>query len=155
MLPQKIETMLRDTLHGDLVIAMKSKNAPAIKALREVKAKITEAETAKGSSTLDDAGILKVIAKVAKEKKESIEQFEKGNRLDLVEAERAELDIITKYLPKQLEYAEVEGILQHIISSNGYAGVRDMGKAIGTFNANYSGQAEGKIVGEIAKRLLS
>ncbi len=147
---------LRQKIDNDIKTAMLAKNKEELTALRSVKSLILLAETEKGSSgeiSLDVEN--KLLMKAAKQRKESAEIFQKEGRDDLTKKELFELDVISRYLPKQLSEGEVSGELKKIIEQVGAKGPQDMGKIMGVATKQLAGKADGKLISEIVKKLLA
>jgi uncharacterized protein YqeY len=104
--------------------------------------------------TLDDAQVLAVLEKMAKQRKESIAQFESGGRADLVAKERAELTIVQSYLPAQLSDAELDALIAEAIAATGATTVKDMGKVMGLVKGKAAGRADMAVVGARIKQKL-
>lgn len=147
--------MLKEKISKDLSESMKAKNEKKTMAIRSIRSKIIELEKKDMSKPVSDADIISVLTKLVKERKQSIEMYEKGGRVDLVEVEAFELVIIESYLPQQMSEAAIEQKLAEIITENNFATIRDMGKVIKAFNEKYSGSADGKTVSELVKKKLS
>ena len=103
---------------------------------------------------LDDAGIMAVIQKQAKQRRESIAEFEKANRSDLVDREAAELVILEEYLPRQATREDVEAAARAVIAEVGAAGPRDLGKVMPVLTRQFAGTADGRLISEIVRALL-
>jgi uncharacterized protein YqeY len=150
---------LRDQLMDDLKEAMRQRDERRKTTIRSVIAAIKKAETeldADGQRVqLDDAGILDLIAKQAKIRQESIVEFRKGGREDLVAEEEAELAILQAYLPTQLTREEIEAEARQLIAEVGAAGPRDMGKVMKPLMARLRGRADGSLVNQIVRELLA
>ncbi len=147
---------LRQQIDNDIKTAMLAKNKEELTALRSVKSLILLAETEKGSSgeiSLDVEN--KLLMKAAKQRKESAEIFQKEGREDLAKKELLELDVISRYLPKQLSEGEVSAELKKIIEQAGAKGPQDMGKVMGLATKQLAGKADGKLISEIVKKLLA
>lgn len=143
---------------ADLTQAMKNKDQDKLKVLRSLKAKLLEREISErkeGEATLSDEQTIEVLMKAAKQRKESIEQFEEGGREDLVESEEAELEIINSYLPKMLSEEEVRDIAREKIEALGAENMADMGKVMGVMMQELKGKAEGSLVSKVVKEELS
>ena len=145
--------MLREQLDDDLKSAMKSREALRLSVLRMLKSAARYAEIEKGE-TLSDDDVLQVVARECKRRRESIEQFEKGNRPDLVAKESAELEILKRYLPEQLDETEVIGIAREVISELHAASKADKGKVMGALMQKVRGKADGRLVNRIVDELL-
>lgn len=147
---------LRQQIDNDIKTAMLAKNKEELTALRSVKSLILLAETEKGSSgeiSLDVEN--KLLMKAAKQRKESAEIFQKEGREDLAKKELFELEVISRYLPKQLSEEEVSTQLKKIIEQVGAKGPQDMGKVMGVATKQLAGKADGKLISEIVKKLLA
>jgi uncharacterized protein len=135
--------------------AMLAKNKEALEALRSIKSLILLEETKGGSVEISADTEIKLLMKAAKQRKESAEIFHKENREDLAKRELFQLEIINAYLPKQLSQQEVEAIILNIIAGVGAKGLQDMGKVMGVATKQLAGQADGKMISELAKKLLN
>ncbi len=135
--------------------AMKAKDSVALEALRAIKSAIilvkTEAGAAEGLSEADE---IKMLQRLVKMRKDSYEIFTAQNRPDLAEPELAQIAVIEKFLPAQFSEAEVEAIIAKIIVETGATGIAAMGKIMGLASTQIGGQAEGKIISGIVKKLL-
>jgi len=135
--------------------AMRSKDTVALEALRAIKSEILLAQTATGSKEeISEADEIKILQKLVKMRKDSAEIYTTQNRLDLAEPELAQIAVIEKFLPVQLTEAEVEEIVSKIITETGASGIASMGKVMGLASAQIGGQAEGKTISSIVKKLL-
>ena len=146
---------LLDQINNDLKDALKSGDKLRAQTIRGLKSAITYVEKGEGSSKLDDLGILEVIAKQAKQRRDSIAEFEKGGRDDLVQQEAAELAILESYLPEQMSEAEIEAKTKAVIAELGVTDMKGMGQVMSRLMADLKGQADGKVVNQIVRRLLS
>ena len=139
-----------------MVSAMKAKETVKLASLRAIKAAITLAKTAEGATgEIDDAGIVKIIQKLVKQRKESAQQYNDAGRPELAENELAEAEAMEVYLPKQLSEAEVEEQLKAIIAEVGASKPSDMGKVMGVATKRLAGLAEGRLISTLVKKLLS
>lgn len=145
--------MLEQQLMSDLKNAMKSGDKIRLSVIRMVRAQVKNAEIAKQKS-LDDSDILGVISKEAKQRRESIAEFQKGNRQDLVAKEEAELAILLEYLPKQLSHEEIVAAARQVIDEVGARGPGDKGKVMPRVIARLKGQAEGREINTVVTELL-
>ena len=135
--------------------AMKAKDSVALEALRSIKSAIILAKTEVGAAEgITEADEIKMLQRLVKMRKDSYEIFTTQNRLDLAEPELAQIAIIEQFLPTQLTEAEVEAIVAKIISETGATGIAAMGKVMGLASAQIGGQAEGKVISGIVKKLL-
>ena len=147
---------LESTIMGEMKQAMLTKNEGALRGIRAIKAAILLAKTEKGASeTLTEETEIKILQKLAKQRKESIEIFQKENRDDLVKKEQEELDVIEKFLPKQMGADELRELLKGIIAQVGASTPQDMGKVMGVATKALAGKADGKTVSEMVKQLLA
>jgi len=147
---------LKEQIAADLKDAMRVGDDARKRALRTLIASITQAEKAgKEARTLSDEEILGVIAKEAKKREEAIEAYGRGGRADLVAAERAELEVLRAYMPRQLTREEIEARAREIIAQVGATGPRDMGKVMGPLMAELRGRADGRLVNQVVRELLS
>jgi uncharacterized protein len=135
--------------------AMRSKDTVALEALRAIKSELLLAQTATGSKEeISEADEIKILQRLVKMRKDSAEIFTSQNRPDLAEPELAQIAVIEKFLPAQLSEAEVEAIVSKIIAETGASGIASMGKVMGLASAQIGGQAEGKTISAIVKKLL-
>jgi len=135
--------------------AMRSKDTVALEALRAIKSELLLAQTATGSKEeISEADEIKILQKLVKMRKDSAEIYKTQNRPDLAEPELAQITVIEQFLPAQLSEAEVEAIVSKIIEETGASGIASMGKVMGLASAQIGGQAEGKMISAIVKKLL-
>lgn len=135
--------------------AMRSKDTVALEALRAIKSELLLAQTATGSKEeISEADEIKILQRLVKMRKDSAEIFTNQNRPDLAEPELAQIAVIEQFLPAQLSEEEVEAIVSKIISETGASGIASMGKVMGLASAQIGGQAEGKTISTIVKKLL-
>ncbi len=147
---------LEKRIQTDMVAAMKARETVRLAALRGIKAAILLAKTSEGGNgEVSDADIVKIIGKLVKQRKESAEIYSGQNRPELAENELAEAAAMEVYLPKQLSEAEVEEELRKIIAETGASKMSDMGKVMGTATKRLAGQADGKLISTLVKKLLS
>lgn len=146
---------LREQLAADLKDAMRSGDETRKSTLRLLRAAIVNAEKEKGASELTDEDVQRVIAQQAKQRRDSIAEFEKAGRDDLVAQEQAELDVIMEYLPRQLTEEEIEAAARAKIEEVGATSMAEMGDVMGPLMSEIGDQADGRKVSEIVRRLLS
>jgi uncharacterized protein YqeY len=150
---------LRETLSADLKDAMRARDEIRKRAIRMVIAAIKQAETELDASgqrrQLNDRDILVLIARQANQRRESIAEFEKGGREDLVAEEEAELEILESYLPTQLTPEQIETEAQAVIAEVGASGPRDIGLVMRPLMERVRGKADGKVVNQIVRELLA
>ncbi len=146
-------------IQEDFITAFKAKNEIAKRTLSSVKAKFTEAEKKTGATELSDVEYLKVIDKMVKQREQSIAEFEKGGRQDLVDSEKAEIGVLVEYLPKKMSDTELYEAISVIasklgLSSENNEGMKSVGTIIKEFNASYPSAADGKVISDTAKKYL-
>lgn len=149
---------LKEQIITDLKEAMKAKDSDKLRVLRSLKAKMMEKEIAErqgGEASLTDEQAMQVLSKAAKQRKESIDQFLKGGREDLVANEKLELAIIEKYLPTLMSESEVRKVVKDKIATMGASSPQDMGKVMGPLMGQLRGKAEGSLVSKIVKEELA
>lgn len=149
---------LKDDTITDLKTAMKNRQKDRVRVLRSLKAKILEKEISVregGEAELDDEQVTDVLMKAAKQRKDSIEQFKKGGRDDLVQQEQDELSVIELYLPEMLDEDEIREIVRKKIETVGANDLSDMGKVMGALMQQLKGKAEGAKVSKVVKEELS
>ena len=144
---------LLQKLDNDLKIAMKASESLKVSVLRMAKAALKYRQIEKGDA-LSDEDILTVLTGLAKQRRESIEQFSKGGREDLAEKERQELSILQSYLPQQLTPEEIDHIIVEAIRESSAAGIKDMGKVMRLAIPRMKGAADGKVVSQRVKDIL-
>jgi uncharacterized protein YqeY len=149
-----VEASLKEKLAGDLKQAMKSGDITRRNVIRLVMSAIKNAEIAKRSE-LEEADVIGVIAKEARQRQESIDAFKQGNRQDLVAQEEAELAIIQEYLPQQASREDIVAAARQIIAEVGAEGPRDKGKVMPRLITQFKGKADGREINEIVTELLS
>jgi uncharacterized protein YqeY len=149
--------VLRDDINKALTEAMKAKNQRAVSTLRMVNSTLKNADIearGQGKPPLGDAEVQPVLQKMIKQRQESVELYQKGGRADLVKQEQEEIAIISGYLPKQMSEAEMAAAIEAAIKDTGAAGMKDMGKVIGSLRGKYAGQMDmAKASGMVKARL--
>jgi uncharacterized protein len=136
--------------------AMKAKDEAALRGLRAIKAAIIIAKTAEGANgELKEEDETKMLQKLVKQRRDSLEIFTKQNRPDLAQKEQEELIVIEAFLPKQMGEAELKAALQKIIADTGASSPADMGKVMGVATKQLAGQADGKMISAMVRELLS
>ena len=145
---------LKERLADDLKSAMKEKNVIRKNVVQMVRAAVLQFEK-DNKVTLEDDGVLEVIAKQLKQRKDSLPDYEKSGRDDLIADLKAEMDVLMDYLPKQLTREELEVIVKEVIREVGAASIKDMGKVMAEAKAKTVGRADGRMINEVAKALLS
>ena len=133
--------------------AMRAKDAPRLSAVRLILAAIKQREVDERKE-LGDADVVSVIEKMIKQRRESIAQFEKASRTDLAEAEKAEVQVLSAYLPAQMSEADIQKEIDSAISATGASGAKDMGKVMGALKSKLAGKADmGKVSALVKARL--
>ena len=145
---------LKERLAEDLKSAMKNKDNIRKNAVQMVRAGVLQIEKDK-KITLDDDGVLDVIAKQLKQRRDSLPDYETSGREDLIAELKKEIDVLMEYLPEQLTREELEKIVSDAVAVTGASGMKDMGKVMAEVMPKTKGRADGKIINEIAKGLLS
>ncbi len=147
---------LEDKVMEELKNAMRAKDEAALRTLRAIKAAIIIEKTSEGGDgTVSEAAESKMLQKMAKQRRDSLDIFEKQNRQDLAAKEREELAIIEKFLPKQMTAEELKAELTTIIAQVGAASPADMGKVMGIASKQLAGKTDGKAISEMVKQLLA
>ena len=147
---------LFEQISKDIMSAMKAHDKVRLEALRNIKKNFIEAKTAPGSNDeLTDDAALKILAKMAKQGKDTAALYHEQNRPHLAEEEEAQVKVIETYLPKQLSDEEVEKEVKSIIAGVGATSMRDMGKVMGAATKALAGKADGKKISELVKKLLA
>lgn len=144
---------IAERLISDLGTAMRDKNTSRRDVLRYLRSEIKNAEIAQGRE-LEDAEVESVIQTLIRQRREAAEQFEQGGRMDLVDAENAQIAILQEYLPPQLTQEELEETAGDLASQLGLAGQRDMGKLMGPLREQVGTRAEGKAISDAARKVL-
>jgi len=148
---------MREKINADLKEAMKAGDKDRVGTLRLINAAIKSADIdarPSGKDKIDDAGILTVLAKMIKQRRDSIEQFVAGGRQELADKEAAEIKVIEAYLPKQMDAAEAKAAIAAIIKEVGAAGQKDMGKVMAALKARFAGQMDFGKASAAVKELL-
>ena len=145
---------LEERITQDLKAAMKAKDKVALRGIRAVKQAILLAKTDGSGSELSEADEMAMLQKLVKQRKESLEIYEKQGREDLASVEREEMEVIQQYLPKQLSQEELDEVIKGIIAEVGAESMKDMGRVIGAARQKTAGSADGKAIAATVKRLL-
>ena len=139
----------------DLKTAMKAKDQASIRSIRAIKAAILLAKTDGSGKVLDEAGEIKLVQKLVKQRQDSLEIYEKQGREDLAVTEREEIEVLKNYLPEQMSESELQSFIESLIGEVGAASMKDMGKVMGIANQRLAGKADGKAIATIVRQLLS
>lgn len=147
--------MISTTIDQEIKQAMLAKDQAKLRGLRAIKAAILLAKTEKGhAEELDQDAEIKILQKLVKQRKESATIYKDQGRDDLFQVEQEEIDVISQFLPKQLDQSEIEAIVVRIIQETGATSIKEMGKVMGAANKELAGKADGKLIGEIVKAKL-
>ena len=147
---------LEQKIMADLKTAMLAKDEKGLRSLRAIKAAIILAKTSEGANgEISEADETKLLQKLIKQRKDSLDIYKQQNRADLAQKEQEEIDIIEKFLPQQLSADELKNIVQGIVASVGATSPADMGKVMAAATKQLSGQADGKAISAVVKELLS
>ena len=154
-----VSPMLRSELADSLKDAVKAKDQRTVATLRLVLAAVKDRDIAarsKGNSEgVDDDEVLRLLQKMVRQCRESIEHYEKGNRPDLVEKETEEIAIIERFLPKQLDAGEVQAAIDQLVAETGASTIKDMGSVMGALKERYAGRMDfGKASALVKERLV-
>ena len=144
---------LKERITEDMKAAMRASEKERLSTIRLVQAAIKQREVDE-RITLDDAQVLTVLEKMVKQRKESIAQFEQGNRKDLADKERREIELLQAYLPEQLPAAELDALIRDAIAATGAASIKDMGKVMGVVKSKAAGRADMAAVGARVRAAL-
>lgn len=147
--------MLEEKILNDYKEAMKSRDTLKSSVLSFLRADMMNVAVAKKKNKLDDSEAISVIKKQIKQRQDSIEQFTKGNRLDMAEKEKKESEVLKTYLPPELSVDEIKKIIEEAVVLTGAQGIKDMGKVMKEVNTKIAGQADGKLVSDMVKERLS
>lgn len=147
---------LEQRVMADLKTAMLAKDEKSLRALRAIKAAIIVAKTAQGAAgEVKEEEETKLLQKLVKQRKDSLEIYEKQNREDLAGKEREEIEVIEKFLPKQMDESDLKEVIGKIVAETGASSPADMGKVMGIANKQLAGKADGKTIAAIVKGLLT
>ena len=144
---------LKERITEDMKAAMRASEKERLSTIRLLQAAIKQREVDE-RITLDDAQVLTVLEKMVKQRKESIAQFEQGNRKDLADKERREIELLQVYLPAQLPPAELDALIRDAIAATGAASIKDMGKVMGVVKSKAAGRADMAAVGARVRAAL-
>lgn len=144
---------LVDKLQEDMKHALKSRDELRLSTIRLLRSSVSYARIEKGVE-LTDEEVINVLSREAKQRREAIDAAERGGRSDIADKEKAELEIISEYLPKQMDEAEIEAIAREVAAEVGAADIKDRGKVMGPLMKRIKGRADGKIAGQIVEKIL-
>jgi len=146
---------LQTNITAALKDAMKAKDQIALESLRAIKSELLLAQTSGSATELSEADEIKILQKLVKQRKDAAAIFIEQNRQDLAEPELAQASVIEQFLPAQLSEAEIETIIQEIITNGNFSGMQAMGQVMGLANTKLAGSADGKTISTIVKKLLT
>lgn len=147
--------MISTTIDQEIKQAMLAKDQAKLRGLRAIKAALLLAKTEKGNTEeITEDTEMKILQRLVKQRKESATIYKEQGREDLFTVEQEEIDVISQFLPQQLDKADIEKVIVKIIAETGATSVKEMGKIMGIANKELAGKADGKLIGEIVKTLL-
>lgn len=147
---------LEQKIQAELKTAMLAKDEKTVRSLRAIKAAIILAKTSEGAGgEIKEEDEIKLLQKLVKQRKDSLEIFQQQNRADLAQKEQEEIEVIEKFLPKQLSAEELRLIIANIIAETGASSPADMGKVMGVATKQLAGKADGKAISAVVKELLA
>jgi hypothetical protein len=143
------------TVNENMKKAMLAKDEVGLRALRAIKAAVLLAKTAEGATaTLSEDVEVKLLQKLVKQRKDSLEIFERQNRIDLAQKEKEELEVIEQFLPKQMSEEEIKAVVAEIVKQTGVTNMSGLGQVMGVATKQLAGKADGKVISAIVKELL-
>lgn len=144
------------TVNENMKKAMLAKDEVGLRALRAIKAAVLLAKTAEGATaTLSEDAEIKLLQKLVKQRKDSLEIFERQNRIDLAQKEKEELEVIERFLPKQMSEDEIRTVVAEIVKQTGVTNISGLGQVMGVATKQLAGKADGKVISAIVKELLA
>ena len=146
---------LEERIKDDLKTAMKAKDQGAMRGIRAIKAAILLAKTDGSGTEINAEKEIKILQKLIKQRRDSLDIYQKQGRDDLAQTEKEEIEIIERYLPKQLSLEELKATLEKIIEKTGANSMKDMGKVMGAASKELAGKADGKAISSVVKELLT
>ena len=147
---------LEEKINADLKTAMLAREEATVRGLRAIKSGIILAKTEKGANgVITPEKEVQMLQKMVKQRKDSIAEFEKANRQDLIAKEQEEVAVIEKYLPAMMSEDEIREVVKAAIASTGATGQKEMGKVMGVVSKQLAGKADNKLVADVVKSLLS
>lgn len=147
--------MLEEKILNDYKEAMKAKDALKSSVISFLRAEMINLATAKKKSTLDDAEAVSVIKKQIKQRKDSVEQFTMGGRLEMAQKEAKEMEILKGYLPPELSTDEIKKIIEEAVAATGASSIKDMGRVMKEVSSKVGSSADGKVISDLVKEKLS
>lgn len=146
---------LEQRIMQDLKAAMKAKDQAALRSIRAIKSAILLEKTSGSGNDITEETEIKMLQKLVKQRRESLEIYERENRTDLAATEKEEIEIIERYLPEQLSPEALEAKIKEIIEKTGASSMKDMGKVMGIASKELAGSADGKAISGVVKKLLA
>lgn len=146
---------IQTEVNEQIKTAMKAKDTVSLEALRALKSAFLLANTSGANVSMSDAEELKIVQKLVKQRQDSASIYSEQGRMDLAEPELAQARVLEQFLPKQMGEAELTSAIQTIINSSGASSIKDMGKVMGIASKDLAGQADGKSISEVVKKLLA
>lgn len=146
---------LEKKINEDLKLAMKAKDQEKLRGIRAIKSAILLLKTDGSGKEIDEAAEIKLLQKLVKQRKDSLDIYVKQGREDLAKTEQEEIDVISTYLPKQLSPEEIKEKVREIIAKTGASSMKDMGKVMGMASSAFAGKADGATIASIVKELLT
>lgn len=144
------------TVNENMKKAMLAKDEVGLRALRAIKAAVLLAKTAEGATaSLTEDAEIKLLQKLVKQRKDSLEIFERQNRMDLAQKEKEELEVIEQFLPKQMSEEEIKVVVAEIVKQTGVTNMSGLGQVMGVATKQLAGKADGKVISAIVKELLA
>ncbi len=144
------------TVNENMKKAMLAKDEVGLRALRAIKAAVLLAKTAEGATaTLSEDTEIKLLQKLVKQRKDSLEIFERQNRMDLAQKEKEEIEVIERFLPKQMNEDEIKTVVAEIVKQTGVTNMSGLGQVMGIATKQLAGKADGKVISAIVKELLA
>jgi len=144
------------TVNENMKKAMLAKDEVGLRALRAIKAAVLLAKTAEGASaSITEDAEIKLLQKLVKQRKDSLEIFERQNRMDLAQKEKEELEVIEQFLPKQMSEDEIKTVVAEIVKQTGVTNMSGLGQVMGIATKQLAGKADGKVISAIVKELLA
>lgn len=140
---------------GDMKAAMKAKDKVSLRGIRAIKSALILAKTDGSGEEMNETREIKIVQKLIKQRQDSLKIFTDQNRPELAQIEAEEIEVLQKYLPKQMSEAELKTAIQEIITKTGASSMRDMGKVMGMANKTFQGKADNRMVATLVKKLLS
>ncbi|MBP7835867.1 MAG: GatB/YqeY domain-containing protein [Candidatus Omnitrophica bacterium] len=146
--------MLEEKILNDYKEAMKARDSLKSSVLSFLRADMMNLAVAKKKKALDDSEVITVIKKQIKQRQDSIEQFTKGDRIEMAEKEKKELELLKPYLPPEISGDEIKKVIEEVMAATAASGMKDMGRVMKEVNARIAGQADGKLVSDLVRERL-